>query len=514
VRHRRVQNRGPDILGRGFLAVACVAVMAAAGGTADAPNNSRTPAAWEGWRANLILLDGDWEFSAGDGSERAESPASANRLHWQPATLPGPFMPWSQEAAHETKVIWARRSFKVTAAQARGLAVLRWNRIACGAAAFINGQHVGANEPTGPFQGIVPGGVLRSGDNQIVLKIRGAAGWMGRLWNHPAVVMWVLSNESNRDSERETGPYHGFVRALDPTRPTMRTGDTGTAENYDVHTCGNVEDTVEGNLIPRIPSWFDKAKGRPVTKWSYDFMLNADTLTKTPITWRMPDREGSYWLTARTTGIPGRAVLSQRFVRAVQPPEVPATLRDRRFVILGGDAAADTWFQSRELPANHDLDSLVPQERVVVIWNAAHLTPAEKRQADVLRKFAAAGGQVVVLATRAWDWTELCDIKVGEMRGSRAFLYPDAKPSMLADIRPDWLMRWNGLPGTVAVGSLDGPALAAAEKILCGCASRRPAWPPPCPSLAAKGRFFSHNGTCSAAWTVRSQTMIRWPRRS
>jgi hypothetical protein len=56
------------------------------------------------------------------------------------------------------------------------LAVLRWNRIACGAVAFINGQKVGENEPTGPFQVIVPAGVLKPGDNQIVLKIRGAAG--------------------------------------------------------------------------------------------------------------------------------------------------------------------------------------------------------------------------------------------------------------------------------------------------------------------------------------------------
>ena len=85
-------------------------------------------------------------------------------------------MTWSQEAAHQTKFIWARRSFRVTRAQAESLAVLRWNRIACGAAAFINGQKVGENEPTGPFQVIVPAGVLKPGENQIVLKIRGAAG--------------------------------------------------------------------------------------------------------------------------------------------------------------------------------------------------------------------------------------------------------------------------------------------------------------------------------------------------
>jgi hypothetical protein len=824
-----------------------------------AAKTSNTSPESEGQRANSVGLNGPWEFCAGDGSERAESPDGAQRLHWQAVTLPGPFMAWSQKAATETKFVWARRSFQVTRAQAAGLAVLRWNRIACGAAAFINGQKVGENEPTGPYQVIVPAGVLRPGDNQIVLKIRGAAGvpksrsghalipagfgvgmpevtdaiwidfadaaymkwvlalpdlagsrvkirvtpiggerlddlqivaqvkswpdgtvlgegqtparltpssdplggehffvetpmpgfrpwtyeephlytadvtlrhgekvldtatirfgmreitmagghyllngktlrlrgselvfewnwgdtitgkefdylvtearemsmnafrthtmplpplwadicdengtmilaefpclynyqdyqftpeeyavwhrnvlsdaagWMGRLWNHPAVVMWVLSNESNRDSQWESGPYHDFVRALDPTRPTMRTGDTGTAENYDVHTCGNTTDPVEGEVITGIANWFREAKGRPVTnseymntfgrplgqwtgkedkdadalayaqlgmdhteamrrarldavlpymyagwtktrtgqmwkagfakpvsacwhsalspvlasldlfdpdylagqevrtdlylindswhdatihvdllltqecpefipeapcldrpvaKWSYDFTLKADTLTTTPVTWKLPEHEGSYWLTARTTGLPGRPVLSQRFVRAVRPPEVSASLRERRYVVLGGDAAAEAWFQSRSLQVEHGLDALTPGKHVVVIWNAAHLTADEKHQADVLCQFAAAGGRVVVLATRLWDWTELCDIKVGDVRGSRVFSYPEAKHPMLAGIQPEWLMRWNGLPGTIAAGSLDGPALAAAEKVL------------------------------------------------
>jgi len=440
---------------------------------------------------------------------------------------------------------------------------------------------------------------------------------MGRLWNHPAVVMWVLSNESNRDREWETGPYHDFVRALDPTRPTMRTGDSGTAENYDVHTCGNVEDLLEGNLIPQIPSWFSEAKGRPVTnseymnyfgrpatqwtgrddksadalacaqlgaehteamrrarldgmlpymyagwtrtrlaarvretgqgsavwkggyasplsacwhsslapvlasldlfdpsyltgqevrtdlylindswhdaaihvdllltdecpefipeapcldrpvlRWNYDFTLKADTLTKTPVTWKLPESEGNYWLTARTTGVSGRAVLSQRFVRALRPPEVPVTMRDRQFVVLGSDAASDDWFLSRGLRMGHSLDGLVPGRHVVVIWNAGRLTAEEKRQADILRDFVVDGGRVVVLATRSWEWVELCDIEIGDTRGSRVFPYPDGEHAMLDGIRPEWLMRWNGLPGTVAAGSLKGPALAASEKIL------------------------------------------------
>ena len=133
---------------------------------------------YEGSRANSILLNGTWEFVLGEGDEGAESARGSEKLRWQQVTLPGPFMTykvWEQEA-RDTKFVWARRRFDITPAQAKSLAVLRWNRIACGAAAFINGQLIGENEPTGPFQVIVPSGVLRPGENQLVLKIRGAAG--------------------------------------------------------------------------------------------------------------------------------------------------------------------------------------------------------------------------------------------------------------------------------------------------------------------------------------------------
>ena len=66
----------------------------------------------EGSRTNSILLNGPWEFARGDGNEGAETPAAQASLAWQPVTLPGPFMPWSQEAANQTKFVWARRSFQ------------------------------------------------------------------------------------------------------------------------------------------------------------------------------------------------------------------------------------------------------------------------------------------------------------------------------------------------------------------------------------------------------------------
>jgi hypothetical protein len=105
----------------------------------------------EGSRTNSILLNGSWEFVRGEGDEHAETLRGGEKLPGQQVTLPGTFMTyktWEQEA-RDTKFVWARRSFEITPDQAKGLAVLRWNRFACGATVFINGHLVGENEPTG-----------------------------------------------------------------------------------------------------------------------------------------------------------------------------------------------------------------------------------------------------------------------------------------------------------------------------------------------------------------------------
>jgi hypothetical protein len=824
----------------------------------------------EGSRTNSVLLNGAWEFSKGEGVEAAETASGQARLQWQPVTLPGPFMRYSQEAANHTKCVWARRKFNVAAMQAQGLAVLRWNRIACGAEAFINGQKVGENEPTGPFQVIVPPGVLKAGDNQIVLKVRGAAGvrksrsgnalipagfgvglpevtddiwldfadsaymkwvlampqpadsrvkirvtlaglkavddlqivaqvsawptgrtlgeakaparlvpssdplggehffvevplpnfepwtyercplyvarvkligqgrlldettvrfgmreiavkdrnyklngknlwlrgsnlvfewnwgdtitgkekdylvtearemsmnsfrthtqppprlwadicdengtmilaefpvlynyqdykftpeeyeiwhrnclldtagWMARLWNHPSVIMWVLSNESRGDNAWEEGPFQDFVKTRDPTRPTLRTGTTGTRDNYDVHWCGNITETDEGNLQPHIaglfkeagertstcteymnffghprtqwtgvddqtanalavaqigaehteamrrarldgiwpymyagwtrtrlaarvretgkgsavwkadfaapesaawhsslspvlaslelfdpdylagqevttslflindswhdaaihvdlvlttenPEWIPEAAclDKPISKWSFDFALKADSIQTVPVTWKLPKEEGCYWLTARLTGVSGRPVLSQRFVRAIQPPRAPDEAKQRTFVVLGANKAARFFFKSQALRMSEEITELTPSSHVVVIWNAAHLRDHEKNRALVLCDFAGRGGKVVVLSAPAWDWRELCDVKFGpSSRFSRVFTHKPAADRVLPGIDPQWLIRWNGLPGTVGLAPLEGPAMAAAEKIL------------------------------------------------
>lgn len=830
----------------------------------------------EGRRANSVSLNGPWQVAVGSGDERAERPEGRAGLEWRRVVLPGEIVPWTEDNAANIKFVWARRQFHVSGGQAERLAVLRWNRIALGAVAFVNGTKVGENEPTGPYQVILPAGLLRPGENEIVLRITGAAGvrrsksgyllipagfssnsgrgisevtddiwidfadrayvkwalaipdlvgskvairvtltgtervedlvisaevapwpdgrvlgrgecrarlvpdpdplggahvsldvpmpgfrpwthedpnlylarlsvtkdgeeldalsfrfgmreidvrdgnfklngknlwlrgsnlvfewnwgdiitgkerdylatearemsmnafrthtqppprriadvcdehgtfllaefpclynwsdyrftpeeyevwhknvltdaagWMARLWNHPSVIIWVLSNESPVDAEWEMGPYYDLVRRLDPTRPTMRSGSlmpTGTRENLDIHQCHNIERTDEGHLLQGIPSWFDAAEGRaltnseymnyfrrpvtqwtgtedkaadaiavgqigmehteamrrarldgilpymyagwtrtrrdgyvwkagyadplsavwhsalspvlasldlfdanylvgqdvttdlylindswhdatihvdllltredpqfipeadcfdsPVARWSYDYEVKADSITKTSVAWRLPDEEGQYWLTARTTGASERPVLSQRFVRAIAPALLPEAARERTFVVLGGDSMASDHFDELGLTTSGYRRELEPGEDVVIVWKAGELTDEEKAIAPALCRFAAAGGRVVVLSTTTWDWPELCEVEIPEstewwgerlLPYSRAFAYEGVQHPVLSSLPGEWLMRWNGLPGTVAIAELRGAALDRADKIL------------------------------------------------
>ena len=77
-----------------------------------------------------------------------------------------------------------------------------------------------------------------------------AAGWITKLWNHPSVMLWVISNECAGDDEWEAGPYWRHVKNLDPTRPAMRAGGKlGTPQVLDTHSCGNFHDDSEGDLL-------------------------------------------------------------------------------------------------------------------------------------------------------------------------------------------------------------------------------------------------------------------------
>ena len=116
---------------------------------------------YEGRRGDSVLLSGEWEFAEGTGEEAAQG--GEGGLTWQKITLPGSQFVDGRarpKAMTELKFIWAKRTFEATGEQAAKLAVLRWNQISFGATAYINGQKVGENAPTGPYQVVLPKGIL------------------------------------------------------------------------------------------------------------------------------------------------------------------------------------------------------------------------------------------------------------------------------------------------------------------------------------------------------------------
>jgi len=165
--------------------------------------------------------------------------------------------------------------------------------------------------------------------------------------------------------------------------------------------------------------------------------------------------------------LPGRPVLSQRFVRAIKPLALPDTAKQLTFVVLGNTDSARTFFAAHGLRTSEIPAELLPDKHAVIVWNAPHLTESERRSASALCGFAARGGRVVVLSTPSWNWPELCKVTIGESRRfSRVYPHQPVAHSLLSGIDPQWLTRWNGFPGTVGIPPLEGPAMADAEKIL------------------------------------------------
>jgi hypothetical protein len=272
----------------------------------------------------------------------------------------------------------------------------------------------------------------------------------------------------------ESAAWHStlspVLASLDLFDADYSTGQTVTTElNLINDSWHDAEVKVDLLLTRECPEWIPEAEclDRPIRKWSYEFALGADSMEKAPVTWKLPEEEGAYWLAARLTGVPGRPVLSQRFVRAIQPVDVPESLRQRTYVVLGGSDAASAFFDSRGLRTWDQVDQLSPADHTVVIWDAERLTPAEKRNARALCEFADRGGHVLVLAASSWNWPELCrvDIKHGP-RFSRVFPHRNLRGALIDSLDPQWLIRWNGLPGTVAVGTLEGSVMERAEKLL------------------------------------------------
>jgi len=442
-----------------------------------------------------------------------------------------------------------------------------------------------------------------------------SVGWLTKLWNHPSLMIWVLSNESIVDKQWEAGPYWQHVRSLDPTRPAIRAGDApgdlvGTPDVVDMHTCGNYSWGAEGRVMvdfsraaaskdPQRPlsnseymNGFGKS-GEQATHWlgrsdhpyaklnyaefamehteamrrhnfdgilpymyagwtrlrgnnwrsdyptamaaalhssmapvlasldlfdrnfeagqevttrlflineqledvpvklelyltpedpmfvpdeaalkaavwqkSFQRVFKAAGMEQMDFSWQVPQQPGLYYLAAVVRRSGDKAVVSQRVVRGIKDAMPAGQLKSKRVVVLGADQVADSWLRFKGISAATSLTAGKVDADVVVVWDVAKVSPAQRAAAADILKFAEAGGKLIILEQSEWPWKELVDFETTREFSSRAFVYPGVEHSMLTGVDAEYLKRWNGLPGRIADKGIGGSVLAQGRKLL------------------------------------------------
>ena len=204
----------------------------------------------------------------------------------------------------------------------------------------------------------------------------------------------------------------------------------------------------------------------PVWHDRFDWVFKAYNIGEKSVRWRVPDKPGLYYLAAVVRREGTQPVVSQRVVRSFSQRGLYEKLHNRTAVGLGADQDARSWLKLRKVTFSETAGQDNIAGDVVVVWDASAIGADHRSAAPAIRSFVEAGGRLVVLAQPEWTWRELIDFEPAREFSSRAFPYPGVQPRMLAGIHPEYLKRWNGLPGTVAVGDITGPAMKPARKIL------------------------------------------------
>jgi glycosyl hydrolase family 2 len=153
-------------------AVLALAVFLTLGGcAATAPRRQHAM----DYERDSTLLNGTWEFLHEHADAEVWKPGVADGIEgWRPVELPGGNLGVGKKPANQKlQCVWLRRTFAVSAQDARRSPVLKWGRVAFGATAWINGAEVGSHVPSGPHTILVPKGVVREGRNEIVLRANG-----------------------------------------------------------------------------------------------------------------------------------------------------------------------------------------------------------------------------------------------------------------------------------------------------------------------------------------------------
>ena len=124
-------------------------------------------------RDSIVCLNGAWRVLAEHGEEEVWRPEVAQTVGpWREVMVPGPFMAGaSLEDRMQVGFMWATRRFSLSPEQAARDAVLNWDGICFGATVWLNEQFLTTYVPKGPHTVLLPRGLLRAGENRLVMKL-------------------------------------------------------------------------------------------------------------------------------------------------------------------------------------------------------------------------------------------------------------------------------------------------------------------------------------------------------
>lgn len=242
-------------------------------------------------------------------------------------------------------------------------------------------------------------------------------------------------------------------------------------------TAEDVEATVEVYLTPENPNFVpdQAALDEAVWRWSKTVTFPAGAATPLALTLNVPATEGSYYLAAVTRRDGADPVVSQRVLRAVDTSNVAEQMKGLRVHLFGADQTIKRWIESvgAEWTTVAGIQGI--DADVVLIWDAEQFLSEDRLASPMIEAFVAGGGRVVLLRQHSWPYPYIVDVAMGRGEGrggidkvvsSRVHRFDGVEHPMLRNIEPEYLWRWNGLPGTVSDETILGDLPEGATPLL------------------------------------------------
>jgi len=236
----------------------------------------------------------------------------------------------------------------------------------------------------------------------------------------------------------------------------------------------DVKASLDFYVTPRDPLFVPDppALEAAVSKQSFDLALKASSIDEMTIRWRVPEEEGVYYLAAVVREEGEKPVVSQRVARAIKVDRPQTISKTNGVVLLGGDDTAQNWLRQEQIPHVTSILDEGLDGKVVLIWDVGKVSEADRSAAPAILAHVRNGGRLVIVDQPKWTWKELVNFEIRQsfarqvVVSSRVFPYDGVSHSVLANIDPEFLKRWNGLPGTISDAAIEGNVVERGEKLL------------------------------------------------